>query len=111
MIKFLLTRVFPVGASMAIFGAALSPVTPTLNLFAAAADALAGGTEVEADVTGLTPDARVRDPMIKKKELPRGEKRKKLEALANQVGASDEDAFGWKPGDRAAKPLAPPKGK
>ena len=110
MIKLLLTRVFPVGASLAIFGAALSPVTPTLNLFAAAADALAGGTEVEADVSGLDPAARARDPLVKK-ALPRGEKRKKLEALADQLGQSDEDTFGWKAGDRAAKPLAPKKGE
>lgn len=110
MMKLLLTRVLPVGASMAIFGAALSPVTPTLNLFAAAADALAGETELEVDVRGLDPEARAPDPLVKKQQA-RGEKRKKLEALANQVDQSDEDAFGWKPGDRAAKPLAPKKGK
>ncbi len=83
-------------------------MTPTLNLFAAAADALAGGTEVEADVHGLDPQARAQDPLVKKQK-ERGEKRKKLETLANQVGASDEDEFGWKAGDRAAKPLTPKK--
>lgn len=100
MIKFVLTRLLPVGASVVIFGGALSPVKPTLNLFAAAADALAGGTEVEADVSGFDPAAR-----SSRKELPRGNKRKKLEALADQLGKSDEDTFGWKPGDRAARPL------
>ena len=108
MINFVLTRLLPVGASVAIFGAALSPVTPTLNLFAAAADALAGGTEVEADVSGLDPAARARDPSPRK-ELPRGNKRRQLEALADQLGKSDEDTFGWKPGDRAARPLKPGK--
>ena len=108
MIKFLLTRLFPVGASVAIFGAALSPVTPTRNLFAAAADALAGGTEIEADVAGLDPADRSRGPgQRSERARPPGEKRKKLEALADQLSQSDEDAFGWKPGDRAAKPLVP----
>lgn len=110
MMKLLLTRVLPVGASMAIFGAALSPVTPTLNLFAAAADALAGGTEVEVDVAGLDPEARAQDPLVKKQRA-RGEKRKKLEALADQVDQSDEEKFGWKAGDRGPKPITPNKGK
>ena len=64
MIKFLLTRIFPVGASVAIFGAALSPVTPTLNLFAAAADALAGETQGHADVTGLEPSGPAGEPLL-----------------------------------------------
>jgi hypothetical protein len=110
MIKFLLTRIFPVGASVAIFGAALSPVTPTLNLFAAAADALAGETQGHADVTGLEPSGPTVDPLLpKKKTQPKGEKRKKLEALADQLGTSDEDTFGWKAGDRGTKPINPKK--
>ena len=106
MIKLLLTRLFPAGAAAIIFGSALSPVAPTLNMFAAAADALAGGTEVEVDVAGLDPAARARDG-APRKEMPRGNKRKKLEALADQLGKSDEDTFGWKPGDRGARPIKP----
>lgn len=109
MIKFLLTRLFPVGASVAIFGSALSPVKPTLDLFAAAAAALAGETEVEADVSGLDPSARPSAPAERKERPGKGERRKKLEALADQLGKSDEDTFGWKAGDRGAKPIAPKK--
>jgi hypothetical protein len=101
-IKLLLTRLFPIGGAVFIFGSALSPVKPTLNMFAAAANALAGETEQDVDVKGLEPADSPR------KEMPRANKRKKLEALADQLGQSDEDTFGWKPGDRAAKPLAPP---
>lgn len=108
MIKFLLTRLFPVGASVAIFGSALSPVGPTLNLFSAAAAALAGETEVQADVTGLEPSRAAADPLVRKAQ-PKGEKRKKLEALADQLGKSDEDTFGWKPGDRGTRPIQPKK--
>lgn len=104
MMKLILTRLLPVGASVAIFGSALSPVGPTLNMFAAAADALAGGTEVEADVRGLQPTSAARDP-APKREMPRNNRRQKLEAIADQLGQSDEDTFGWKPGDRAPKPL------
>jgi hypothetical protein len=110
MIKLLLTRVFPIGASVAIFGSALSPVAPTLNLFQAAASALAGETEVQADVSGLQPSGPQADPLLPKKKLqPKGEKRKKLEALADQLGQSDEDTFGWKAGDRGTKPISPKK--
>ena len=106
MIKLLLTRLFPIGGAVMIFGSALSPVKPTLNMFAAAANALAGETEQDVDVKGLEPTDAPR------KEMPRANKRKRLEALADQLAQSDEDAFGWKPGDRAAKPLAaPPKPK
>lgn len=106
MMKLILTRLLPVGASVAIFGSALSPVQPTLNLFAAATDALAGGTEVEADVSGLDPKERARDS-LPRKQAPKSEKRKKLEALADQLAKSDEDTFGWRPGDRAPKPISP----
>ena len=108
MMKLILTRLLPVGASVAIFGSALSPVGPTLNMFQAAANALAGETENEVDVAGLNPADRARDPSPRK-EMPRGERRKKLEAIADQAGKSDEDAFGWKPGDRAPKPLGAKK--
>jgi hypothetical protein len=112
MMKFILTRMLPVGAGVAIFGSALSPVGPTLNMFQAAANALAGDTEAEVDVAGLTPADRAREPSPHK-TTPQGERRKKLEAIADQAGKSDEDAFGWKAGDRAPKPLAapPPKKK
>lgn len=110
MIKFLLTRVLPLGAGVAIFGSALSPVGPTLNMFQAAANALAGETEVEVDVAGLTPAERARDS-LPRRPLPRGEQRKRLEAIADQAAKSDDETFGWRAGDRAPRPLAgsPPK--
>lgn len=108
MMKLILTRLLPLGASVAIFGSALSPVQPTLNMFAAAADALAGENEVAVDVRGLQPTSAARDP-APRREMPRNNKRQKLEAMADSLGQSDEEAFGWKAGDRAPKPLAPPK--
>lgn len=112
MIKFILTRVLPMGASVAIFGSALSPVGPTLDMFQAAANALAGETEVEVDVAGLTPAERARGS-LPRRQLPRGEQRKRLEAIADQAAKSDEETFGWGAGERAPKPLAgpPPKKK
>lgn len=107
MMKLVLTRLLPLVATVAIFGSAFSPIGPTLNMFQAAANALAGDTEAEVDVSGLTPAERPRDPMVRKVAGP-AERRKKLEAIADQAAKSDEDAFGWKPGDRAPKPIAAP---
>lgn len=107
MMKLVLTRLLPLVASVAIFGSAFSPIGPTLNMFQAAADALAGETEVEVDVAGLTPAERSRAP-VARKPVAKAERRKKLEAIAARAGKNDEDAFGWNAGDRAARPIGPP---
>jgi hypothetical protein len=110
MIKLILTRLLPAGAAVAIFGSALSPVGPTLSMFQAAANALAGETDGEVDVAGLTQADRARAPSTRG-GLQRIERRKKLEAIADQAAKSDDEAFGWRAGDRAPRPLAGPPPK
>lgn len=117
MMKLLLTRLLPAAAAVGIFTTSLSPVKPALAMFAAAADALAGETSVTVDTSGLgEPSPHVgqlaQKVAGKQAATPQKQKRAVLEKLADEHDAPakpDEEAFGWKPGDRAPKPIGKPK--
>lgn len=113
MMRFLLTKLLPIGATIGIFNSALSPVKPALAMFAAAANALAGETNQAVDTSALDQAGQGHRPSAPQKGLAPGGKRKTLEGFADaldpEVPKDDADAFGWKAGDRAAKPLAAPK--
>ena len=116
-IKIIFLRVLPMVGAVGIVGGALSPVSGTIEAFGAAADALAGKTDIQTEgisvdtgqlptaITGIAPPKKV------------SSKKKSLQALANKVAAGNEatgtDAdFGWEAGDRGMKPLeAPPPKK
>lgn len=119
MMKLLLTRLLPAAAAVGIFTTALSPVKPALAMFGAAADALAGETSVAVDTSGLGEPSPHVGQLAQKvagtgSGAPHAQKQKRavLEQLADAHDAPakpDEEAFGWKAGDRAPKPLGKPK--
>ncbi len=120
MMKLLLTRVLPALATVGIFTTALSPVQPALALFGAAADALAGETSVAVDTSDLDQLAKQAGQLAvlpgsglpKPATRARQQKRAVLEKLADAhetPAKPDDEAFGWKPGDRAPRPIGAPR--
>jgi hypothetical protein len=116
MIKLILYRVLPLVAGVGIVGAAVSPVQGTLELFGAAADALAGDTHIETS-GGIQVDTSQLPTVITGIEKPKKtvSKKQSLQKLAEKAekgeAVSDAENYGWEEGDRAMKPIEPPRKK
>jgi hypothetical protein len=119
MIKIIFLRVLPMVAAVGIVGGALSPVNGTIEAFGAAADALAGKTDIHTE--GISVNESMLPTEITGIDKPKksaSSKKKSLQALADKMDKNgtptDPDDFGHEAGDRAMKPLElppPPKKK
>ena len=117
MFKLLLYRVAPIGAAVAIFSSALSPLQPMLTAFAKAADALTGKTST-GGVDIQPPD--LKGEVDKVKDVVKGKQpsaqSKTLQQLASDLSegkapTDPDDPYGHKAGARGPKPIAlPPTG-